>query len=400
MPAEFSVQHHEFNEGLFNELKTYHYAKDLWPIVYIISDNNINEAYVGETTDVFARMSNHLKSDAKKKLTSVHLIGSSKFNKSATLDIESNLIKYMSGDGNFQLLNANLGLANHNYFQKNEIYWDIFKSIWDELRSEGIAKHSIEHIDNSDLFKYSPYKSLRNEQVDALQKMLECLLDDSVDTSIMEGGAGTGKTILAIFLFKLLNSDLEDFSFQEFGDNELRFIDLTKRIKDKYKQPKMAFVVPMSSFRGTMKQVFKNIKGLKANMVIGPAQVAREKYDILVVDESHRLRKKKSIGAYIGAFNKAAEKLGLNPDKTSELEWIDLQSEKAILFYDKNQSIKPSDTNIEDFIKLKSRKSSVTTKLKSQFRVLGGNDYVEFLDLSLIKSSILVSDGFIDWFLS
>src|ERR1700758_4293094 len=118
----FEVKRYNFNSNLFDEFQNFHYAKSLWPIVYILSDGNINEAYVGETTDTYARMNSHLKSNAKNKLTAVHLIASENFNKSATLDIESNLIKYISGDGKYKLLNANIGLANHNYYQKPE-YW-------------------------------------------------------------------------------------------------------------------------------------------------------------------------------------------------------------------------------------------------------------------------------------
>ena len=140
---DFEVLQFDFNSKLFDNFHSLHYAKELWPIVYILSDGVIKEAYVGETTDTYNRMSTHLKNNAKNKLTSVHLITSQKFNKSATLDIESNLIKYISGDGQYKLTNANLGLANHNYYQKKEVYWDIFKSIWNRLRSEGISKHSI-----------------------------------------------------------------------------------------------------------------------------------------------------------------------------------------------------------------------------------------------------------------
>ena len=265
--SDYAIRHHDFDEELFDHLETDHFSRDLWPIVYILSDENLKEAYVGETTDTFSRMSTHLKNKTKKKLTSVHLIGSPKFNKSATLDIESNLIKYMSGDGYFNLINGNLGLANHNYYQKPELYWEMFKCIWNELIAEGIAKHPLEHIDNSDLFKYSPYKSLRPEQVTSLKVMLECIANDQIESIVMEGGAGTGKTILAVFLFKLLATELEDFSFREFGDSEKEFIDLIGKVKEKFPNLKMGFVVPMSSFRGTMKQVFKNIKGLKANMV-------------------------------------------------------------------------------------------------------------------------------------
>ncbi len=376
----FEIRRHDFKSNIFDEFQNNHYAKNYWPIVYILSDGKVKEAYVGETTDTYARISTHLKNNAKNKLTTVHLITSEKFNKSATLDIESNLIKYMSGDGQFKLINGNLGIANHNYYQKKEIYWDIFKSIWDRLRSEGIAKKSIEVIDNSDLFKYSPYKSLTNEQKSGLQTIIRSLLSNDYKNVIVNGGAGTGKTILAIFLFKLLNSNNEDFNFKEFGADETEFIGLITELKNKYPAPSMALVVPMSSFRNTLKNVFQNIKGLNAKMVIGPAEIANNKYDIVMVDESHRLRRRINLGAYYGAFDIACEKLHLDKNKCSELNWIIKQSEKAILFYDENQSIKPSDAKKEDFDELKSQPNTKVEFLKSQFRVKGGNDYVQYID--------------------
>ena len=68
--------------------------------------------------------------------------------------------------------------------------------------------------------------------------------------------------------------------------------------------PKMALVVPMSSFRSTLKKVFKNIKGLSANMVIG--QIVNDTFDIVIVDESHRLRRRVNLGAYFRAFDDMA----------------------------------------------------------------------------------------------
>lgn len=384
---DFIINRYEFNSNMFNELQNIHYTKDLWPIVYILSDGNIKEAYVGETTDTNERMNNHLKNNHKNKLTAVHLIISEKFNKSATLDIESNLIKYISGDGQYKLLNANVGLANHNYYQKKEIYWDIFKSIWDKLRAEGISKHSISHIDNSDLFKYSPYKSLTIEQRNGLLVILKGLLNNDYKNIIIEGGAGTGKTILAIFLFKLLNSNNEDFNFKEFGDDESEFIQTVIELKKKFPNPKMRLVVPMSSFRNTLKKVFKNIKGLKSDMVIGPAEIIKENFDIVFVDESHRLRRRVNLGTYFHAFDVVCEKLGLDKNKCSELDWVIKQSKNAILFYDENQSIKPSDVKKEDFEKLKSDKLTKVQYLKSQFRVRGGNDYVQYIS-SLLNCNL------------
>ncbi len=392
---QYTVEKYDFTGDLFEKFNTNHYAKDLWPLVYILSDGNVKEAYVGETTDAYARMSSHLKNEQKKKLTAVHLITSDKFNKSATLDIESNLIKYISGDGQYVLLNGNLGLANHNYYQKKEVYWDIFNDIWNTLRAEGITRHSIEHIDNSDLFKYSPYKSLTVEQRAGLLMIIKSLNDESTKNVIVEGGAGTGKTILAIFLFKMLCSNNDDFNYKEFGDDELEFIELIKSVKEKYPKPEMALVVPMSSFRSTLKKVFKNIKGLSASMVIGPAEVVRKKYDIIVVDESHRLRRRVNLGAYYGAFDKACEKLNLDKDTSSELDWVVSQSNKTILFYDKAQSVKPSDAKTADFDKLKAAKLTKIERLKSQFRVRGGNSYVDFID-RLLNCRLIENEGEFD----
>ena len=390
--TQVKINHYDFENSLFEDFNTNHFAKDLWPLVYVLSDGDTKTAYVGETTDAYSRMGTHLKHKTKSKLTSVHLITSEKFNKSATLDIESNLIKYMSGDNKFTLLNGNLGLANHNYYQKKEVYWDIFITIWNQLRAEGISKHSIEHIDNSDLFKYSPYKSLTKEQSQGLFQILQSLATGKYDNTIVEGGAGTGKTILAIFLFKMLSSQLEDFSFKEFGAEENTYLDLVNQIKKVLPNPKMALVVPMSSFRTTLKKVFKNIKGLSASMVIGPAQVSKEKYDLLVVDESHRLRRRVNLGAYFGAFDKACIALNLDKHNASELDWVTMQSKHTVLFYDEGQSIKPSDAKKEQFDLIKRDKNTSILKLKSQFRVKGGNAYVEYID-SLLHDKLKVDSS-------
>lgn len=386
----FTIKRYDFDSSLVNEFNAVHYVKDLWPIVYILSDGNVNEAYIGETADAYARMGSHLKNNKKNKLSEVHLISSEKFNKSATLDIESNLIKYISGDGQYKLINANTGLANHNYYQKKE-YWDIFKSIWDNLRSVGIAKHPIDYIDNSDLFKYSPYKTLTSEQKSSLLVIMKNLLNNTYQNIIIEGGAGTGKTILAIFLFKLLNTTNDDFNFNEFGDDEFEFMEIIFELKKKFPNPKMALVVPMSSFRSTLKKVFKNIKGLSANMVIGPAEIVNDTFDIVIVDESHRLRRRVNLGAYFRAFDVVCEKLNLNKHTCNELDWIMKQSENAIYFYDENQSIKPSDVKKEDFDKLKVSSLTKTEYLKSQFRSRGGNDYVNFID-KLLKCKLTKSN--------
>jgi DNA replication and repair protein RecF len=124
------------------------------------------------------------------------------------LDIESNLIKYFSGDGKYKLLNGNVGLANHNYYQKPQ-YWEVFKTIWDQLRTRGVAQHSLEHIDNSDLFKYSPYKSLTLDQHDSILKIISQLSQKEKNTIFVEGGAGIKRRFMDWAMFHVEHSYLE-----------------------------------------------------------------------------------------------------------------------------------------------------------------------------------------------
>jgi DUF2075 family protein/predicted GIY-YIG superfamily endonuclease len=376
---DFEINKIEFNNNGLNSIQLQYFVADNWPIVYILNNEGVKQAYVGETTDTNSRMFSHLQSQSKNHLKEAHFISSKKFNKSATLDIESNLIKYLHADGKFKLLNGNLGLVNHSYYQRDEYYSSLFREIWNSLISKGIANHSLEHISNSDLFKYSPYKTLSLDQRKNLMLIIDALISDSKKSIFVEGGAGTGKTIIAIFLFKLMLTSDEDFNYKEFGEDELEFINKVKLLKQKYPSPKMGLVIAMSSFRKTIKNVFSNIEGLNHKMVIGPSDLSKTKYDIVFVDEAHRLRKRVNLTNY-ASFDNTARALGLIPNETDELEWTQQQSLKALYFYDPKQSIKPSDVNPEEFNKIKGSSNSKTVQLYSQFRSKGGNGYVKFVD--------------------
>lgn len=365
---------------MLNKISVLGFAEDMWPIVYILSDGGVKKAYVGETLDAVSRFKAHLKNQEKKTLTSAHLISSERFNKSITLDLESTLIKYISGDGQYHLLNGNLGLVNHSYYQKKDVYRQLFLPIWEKLREEKLVRHTIKSIDNSDLFKYSPYKSLSTEQKEGLQKIISSLLDESVHNTVIQGGAGTGKTLLAVFLFKLLSTNAEDFRYQELDQGDVILLDLIKRLKLRYPKPRMALVIPMSSFRTTIKKVFGHIYGLKSSMVIGPSELTKNTYDLVMVDESHRLRRRVNLGTYFGVFDKVCTQLGMDKNVASELDWVLNRSKKRVFFYDESQSIKPSDVEQKAFDQLKNRKDTQVMELTSQFRVNGGNRYVKFVE--------------------
>ena len=308
--AGFEITSYRFDRLLPKELLEVPFAQQFWPIVYLLSNGASKHAYVGETSDAVSRMVAHFRNATKSTLTDAHLIYSDRFNKSATLDIEANLIKYLDGDGQYKLLNGNLGLSNHNYYQKYEVYREMFQAIWRNLRELKIAKHSLEQIDNLDTFKYSPFKTLSAEQRTGVKAVLRSLLDDSHRFTLIEGGAGSGKTVMAVYLFKLLNTPLDEFDLQRLEGEEYELAELARQFRARYPQPRVALVVSMSSFRSTLKKVFRHVKDLHPDMVIGPAELAQRSYDLLVVDEAHRLRQRVNLGSYYRNFDQAATAMG------------------------------------------------------------------------------------------
>jgi DUF2075 family protein len=112
-------------------------------------------------------------------------------------------------------------------------------------------------------------------------------------------------------------------------------------------------------------------------MVISPNDASKEKFDLLIVDEAHRLRRRKNLSSY-GYFDANNVRLGLDKEAT-ELDWIMASSKYQILFYDPNQSIKPTDVRFNEFDKLKFGRKYYTYKLESQLRCKGGNDYIEYV---------------------
>ena len=378
LSIEVSEQY-DFTKESLNKIEQNTWVKNQWPLVYFIQNDSIKIAYVGESTNASSRIKSHLANPERCKLDKISIIGSDKFNKSATLDIESNLIQYITAEGTFKLQNGNYGLINHNYYQQ-DLYKNLFKEVWNKLIEKKIVTKSLTEIENSELFKYSPYKSLNEDQYNSVLEILDGLTLKKTNRIFISGSAGTGKTILATYLMKLLTSDVENYQLEEFNDDELKEINYIKEFKNKYPNAKIGLVVAMTSLRESLESVFKKIPGLKSSMVINPSDTfkSNDKYDLLIVDEAHRLRQYKNI-SWMGAFKKNNQKLGLS-DKGNELDWIIANSKNQIFFYDSAQSVKPSDVDSLNFIKLLNEENTLLLNLKSQMRVKGGNNYIQFVD--------------------
>lgn len=339
----------KFSKENIPEIKGVRFGTN-WPVVYILE--NGKEIYIGESTNVYQRSAQHIEYENRQRLNKIHIIMDEEYNKSATLDIESLLIEHIVADEKFIVQNGNKGISGHNYFDK-EKYTAKFEKIWEELRGMSIVQKELIQIRNSQIFKYSPYKSLTDDQVEVSEKIKKELRTKDKSTIVVDGGPGTGKTILATYLIKNLT--------------EL----------DEFKNLKIGFVVPMTQLRGTIKKVFSRVKGLKSSMVIGPSDVVKEEYDLLVVDESHRLKQRKNLTNY-PAYDRTSKMIGLGKNATG-LDWIMNRSRYQIFFYDKNQSVMPSDVRGVDFLK----QNSLRLKLEKQKRVKGGEKYIEFIKNTL-----------------
>ncbi|MES2628304.1 MAG: DNA/RNA helicase domain-containing protein [Bacteroidota bacterium] len=365
-----------FNPSALSQIDENRWVKSQWPLVYFIQNEAKKLAYVGESTNAGSRIRNHLKNNQRLELTTISVIGSDKFNKSATLDIESNLIQYISAEGSYKLQNANSGLVNHTYYQK-DLYKNLFTEIWSRLMERKVVTKTLREIENSELFKYSPYKALNEDQYNSALEILSVLATRDAASIFVKGSAGTGKTILATYLIKLLLSE-PDQEIKDYNDDELKEIQYLTRFREKCPKPKIALVIAMTSLRDTLRRVFANVPGLKPSMVVGPSEEIGGEYDLLIVDESHRLRQYKNIG-FMGAFKKANQKLGLD-DTGTELDWILKSSKRQLFFYDSAQSVKPSDVDQSSFDALIGKPGSVQLSLNSQMRVTGGNGFIQFVD--------------------
>ncbi len=369
---------YDFSKESLPRIEQNTWVKNQWPLVYFIQNDSLKLAYVGESTNASNRIKNHLANPERRKLDKISIIGSDKFNKSATLDIESNLIQYLTSEGTYELQNGNYGLINHKYYQQ-DLYKNLFKEIWNKLIEKKIVTKSLTEIENSELFKYSPYKSLNEDQYNSVLEILAGLTSSKSSKIVISGSAGTGKTILATYLMKLLTTDVDSIHTDELNEEDLREINYIIQFKRKYPNAKIGLVVAMTSLRESLESVFKKIPGLKSSMVINPSDTFKsgEKYDLLIVDEAHRLRQYRNI-SWMGAFKKNNEKLGLDSNGT-ELDWIIANSKNQIFFYDTAQSVKPSDVDADSFTKIIHEENTLLLELKSQMRVKGGNNYIQFV---------------------
>ena len=382
------VRDFPFNESSQSQIESWknnnrEYGSN-WPVVYLIHNDDKQEAYIGETLNAGKRAAQHWQNKERKHLKTIHIMTDDTFNKSVILDLEAFLIKYMSADGKYILQNGNAGLSNFDYYSRKE-YEDEFLKIWEKLRELNLVQKGINDIQNTDEYKYSPYKTLTKDQEGVLGTILYIIngyLKRGIETSVLvEGGAGTGKTILAVYLLKLLN-DLKTDIYEDEDSEEIVTPEISElRSLIRNRDMKIGIIIPQQALRVTLKKVFSKIYGMSASMVMTPLEAARAgkdaPFDLLICDEAHRLRRRAGLSQY-GSYDKTNKELGY-PKEATELDWIIHASRMQLLFYDSDQSVRPSDITPETFQQILSRQSINRLKLNSQLRCLGGDDYIQYV---------------------
>lgn len=359
-----------------------------WPVVYTI--NNDNEIYVGETTNAELRMKQHLQTASKSHLANVNVIINESFNKSVCLDLESHLIKYFHADEKYRVLNGNGGITDSDYFDRDK-YRESFDDVFQQLLDSGQLTRSIPELVNSDLFKYSPFKALTTDQAIAVEEILEVLFSKIHEPSagatlVVQGDPGTGKTIVAVYLMKLLR-DIATSSDEEAVESDSLFADFFQSgYRESAARMRIGLVIPQLSLRETLSRVFSKTPGLSADMVLDPFQVGEsdEKYDLLIIDEAHRLQQRNNQPAAARniQFRKINEKLFNTDDTTlTQLDWMKEQSRHQIYLLDQEQSVKPADlpAHLVDPLVAQAQDAKTFFKLTSQMRVAGGEDYIAYV---------------------
>jgi len=385
--TDFRIEHIPFTEDAVSVFAEKDERHQNWPVVYVLDEPS--SVYVGETLAATSRLRQHLANPNKRRFTGARIVFDDTFNKSACLDLESFLINAFAGDDRLKVTNKSAGSVDRNYYER-ERYRETFTQVFERLRELGLFTRSLPEIQNSEFFKLSPFNALTTDQAVAMEGILETLfqeLEEGVgSTLVVQGDPGTGKTIVALSLMKLL-LDIAHADRQDALDADTMFSDFFQEGNaDLLQGRRIGLVVPQQSLRATVKRVFRKVDGLEPAMVLSPFDVGEsgERYDVLIVDEAHRLsrRARQASGFDHRRYKDINLRLyGEDDPRYTQLDWLRTQSTHQVLLVDTAQRVRPGDLgaeHLQDVIE-EARRTRRHFLLASQMRVLGGEDYIDYV---------------------
>lgn len=219
----------------------------------------------------------------------------------------------------------------------------------------------------------------------SINHFVDCLENSKKGISLVQGCAGTGKTVLAISMINAIvnakNIDESSLNAEQLTDENVKALLRLKHWIIHNHDIKVGFVFPMTGIRNVVAEVFKESgSGLSKKMVKNPYEIKNEHFDILFVDESHRLAVRKNLTRY-PTFDNCCNYYGLDKSKASQLDFVLHQSNYTVLFFDKEQSIKGSDIPYKKFMETIyfSKRNLLEQTLTSQMRCKGGGEYIQYV---------------------
>ncbi|RXZ01131.1 DUF2075 domain-containing protein [Fictibacillus sp. S7] len=198
---------------------------------------------------------------------------------------------------------------------------------------------------------------------DAFHLALESIKTNKKRVMVIEGGPGTGKSVMAVnLLVNLINQEL------------------TALYVSKNSAPRNVYA---SKLKGTIKktQIDNLFKGSGSF-----TESDKDEFDVLIIDEAHRLNEKSGLYSNIGE---------------NQIKEVIHSSKFTIFFIDENQKVTLKDIGSVDLINKYAKELNaelIQGKLVSQFRCDGSDAYIAWLDDVLqIRETANANDRGIDY---
>lgn len=252
-------------------------------VIYIYRSTKSKKIYIGQTRHFYTRHKQHYSGNEIKfnnaNFDKVMILISVYFNGSSLDDVESQLITYFIADNpsnkggqvaydQDDIINGNGGNNVNDYSDREKVALEVVLPFWEKVLfpEKWVSTPTLNELRTSALVKYSPIKQLTDQQVELIKEVL----DNGKTNYVINGDAGTGKTVLLTHLVaQFLNSE-----------------------KDK-----SIAVVVQPNWIKTATEIFKvyglnssNLKILSSTQLIN----LKQKFDTIIVDESHKLSRRGS----------------------------------------------------------------------------------------------------------
>ncbi|MCR6516449.1 DUF2075 domain-containing protein [Clostridium sp. LY3-2] len=353
--------------------------------IYIYRSEKPKKVYIGQTKNFLVRHKQHYSGSEEKfnnaNFNSVMVIFSKYFNRSALDDVENKLITYFNADfskatkqlvefDTDQVINRTRGNSVNQYCNREKVDSEVLLPLWEkELYKENwVNTETINELKANELVKYSPIKVLTEEQ----ENLIAEIINNKNCSYVINGDAGTGKTVLLTHLVAKYLNDKDD-------------IKIGVVVQPNWEKIASSIfrVYGMNNSRLTITTATKLIR-------------SKEKYDVIIVDESHKLSRKYS--KQHPSFNSVYDMKEFS-DCKSHLEIIQQLGNQIILMYDVLQAIRPANITRDMFSELTN--GYVRKFLTTQFRIQASvtknytsDDYVNGVKYLLYKDTGLLESGF------